>query len=768
MRDRSQSLLSEVLPPEERVIEAVVARYQRVAPAITRFARALADNEDLVVRLGSQASAGTEITIDPGVFQAAYARRAPVTPTEVALASALHEVIHLIASDFDERRPIPGHWRTEQEPDTAGPPPVGTHPAFDGLEEPTDEEVLEAGSLLLEDEFLDDDVLDEAVLDEAGDLADVYDVAPPGPEAPPAAAALPLLDAIREAAGPAAESMFLSIEDARQERRYLGVYPGARSVVADLYTAALPEAIAEARPLGQYALACFLLVGGYADRQSLQRRTEPHVAAALDDAAAFLNAVPETDDPWDVADLALQLLQVARLHGLVTDDPGSTTSQRKLQMAVDQSAISEGVDAVRMVTPSLIDAESYDQTRQAAQAVAAEAGRKGPSEQAGDPATDQLVKVSQAPTVYLPTGQGGKLLVTDFPTRFDAFAPEGRQRLSEAALQWSVAQRRVSGELYPLFLANQRRGLQSGFDAGDLSPYSALLLGAGLYERMFERRDLPRKRSYGVSLLVDGSASMLQPRGVGGGRKAPWALAAATLGAWTLAKLCDELQIEFEVALFNRSFVAAPDDTEQTFVERRARATGALRRSHGGAAERLTRTVNHYLVKSYSGRWRSAEDRLAGLFYLASSPQEAARQTRSSQETAPPISMFDKAANVDEFNVSHAAERLAARRVSTRIMVVLADGMTRGSVSSLAASVEAVERSGAVILGIGIGDGTVQAAYNRNQVVERPEELAAAMVDGVRSTLYRTIATLGGDTWWAHSSERALYDLPSGRRPLSA
>ena len=30
MRDRNQSVLSEVLPPDERVIEAVVARYQRV------------------------------------------------------------------------------------------------------------------------------------------------------------------------------------------------------------------------------------------------------------------------------------------------------------------------------------------------------------------------------------------------------------------------------------------------------------------------------------------------------------------------------------------------------------------------------------------------------------------------------------------------------------------------------------------------------------------------------------------------------------------
>ena len=82
MRAHDETFLREVLPPEERVIEAVVARYQRVAPAITRFARSIAGNDELRVRLGSQASASKdEIVIDPGVFQAAYARSAPVTPT---------------------------------------------------------------------------------------------------------------------------------------------------------------------------------------------------------------------------------------------------------------------------------------------------------------------------------------------------------------------------------------------------------------------------------------------------------------------------------------------------------------------------------------------------------------------------------------------------------------------------------------------------------------------------------------------------------------
>jgi len=128
--------------------------------------------------------------------------------------------------------------------------------------------------------------------------------------------------------------------------------------------------------------------------------------------------------------------------------------------------------------------------------------------------------------------------------------------------------------------------------------------------------------------------------------------------------------------------------------------------------------------------------------------------------------MFEKAANVDEFNVSHAAERLAARQSQVRLLVVLADGMTRGSVESLAASVDAVEHSGTTVLGIGIGDATVEATYSRHRVVAKPEALTEAMVDGVRSALRKSIALAGGDSWWSHES--ALYDDPTLRSPSHA
>ncbi len=213
MAMRDKSVLSEVLPPEERVIEAVVARYQRIAPAVLRFARTIADNDDLQLRLGSQAAVSDdgEIVLDPRVFQAAYARSAPVTPTEVALTSALHEVVHMMTTNFEERRPLPQSWlpspeaesdlplASDPEPQLPEPAPLDPMGLFDFTEP--------------EDEVADADILlDDSLADVEAEAARDQPVS--------------LLDALNEAGGGAAEALFLSIEDARQEVQQLASYAG--------------------------------------------------------------------------------------------------------------------------------------------------------------------------------------------------------------------------------------------------------------------------------------------------------------------------------------------------------------------------------------------------------------------------------------------------------------------------------------------------------------------------------------------------------------
>ena len=169
------TFMRDLLSPEEKAIESVVARYQRVAPAVTRFARSLSGNDKLRVILGPDAAASDqEVVCDPRLFQAATNREAPVTAAEMALAWAMHEVVHLISSDFDER---------------------------DSSEGPTD-----------------------------------------------------LLDYLQKEGGPVAEVLFFNLEDARQEVQGLRNYPGVRSVLTDIYQAAISAAVSKAGPLGQFAL----------------------------------------------------------------------------------------------------------------------------------------------------------------------------------------------------------------------------------------------------------------------------------------------------------------------------------------------------------------------------------------------------------------------------------------------------------------------------------------------------------------------------------
>lgn len=673
MPTRSATVLQRLLSSEETTIEEVVSRYQRVAPAITRFARTLSGDPDLRVRLGSHSHrVPGEVVCDPRLFQNVYQRRAPVTPEEVAVASALHEVVHLLSSRFEDKRPVPAHWSGLLGEEAARPGPVS--------DEPVD-----------------------------------------------------LLAALERTGGELAVLFFFALEDARQENRGLVNYPGARSILGDLYRAAVPAL--ESQPdLSQFVAGCFLAAAGALPARQPPDFVSRPASDALRDGARLLAQAPALADPWEVGEAALSMLRIAMDHRLV---PPTLPREPSAGKAVTEKA-AETLDMVRLPSPAVADAESYLEAVGAENSTGREAQLSRETDQSS---TDQLLRVGAAPLIHLPTGQSGRLLISPAPAAFSRFAEQGRQAYRRSAEQWGVVPRRVSGELFHLFTANQRRGLRSGFDQGDISPYSALFIGAGLYQRLYERRHLPTRRHYAVSVLVDGSASMLQSRRHGSTRSG-WGMSAALLGAWTVAVLCNELQIDFEVSIFNRSFAAREQDTEWSYTRSLSQSTAGLRASHGESADRLTTTVNHYLIKPFDKRWASAEEILAGMLWTASEPSKAAVEARKNPRTAPPVSMFDKAANVDELNVIHAAQRMAAHGAQTRLLMVLADGMTRGSVRNLANAVSAVERGGATVLGIGIGDDTVAAAYPRHQVVHHPGELARAMVKGTKDLLRRSLHSL--------------------------
>src|SRR3990170_599998 len=302
MRGRDQTFLVDLIGPEDQAIEAVVSRYQRVAPAVTRFARSLAKNPNLRVRLGSEAAASDdEVVCDPRIFQAAYTRNAPVTPDEVALASALHEVMHLVTTNLDETRELPESWPIESDSPSNGP--------------------------------------------------------------------IDLLTALERTNRPVAEVLFFSLEDARQERQSLSVYPGARSVLADLYMSSLAQAIARSGALSQFVLGCFLLTGGYVERDLLEKRFEANAAMALDDGSQQCEMAADAGGPWEVAQLALELEAIARANGLITEAQANDThAKRQIAAEAEAEKARDGVDAVRMTSPILTDADSYQDTRRSAEA----------------------------------------------------------------------------------------------------------------------------------------------------------------------------------------------------------------------------------------------------------------------------------------------------------------------------------------------------------------------------------------------------------------
>ena len=157
----------------------------------------------------------------------------------------------------------------------------------------------------------------------------------------------------------------------------------------------------------------------------------------------------------------------------------------------------------------------------------------------------------------------------------------------------------------------------------------------------------------------------------------------------------------------------------------------------------MIRTVNHYMIKPFDRRWRSSSELLAGFFHTIADAKKANDHIRKNKSTAPPVSMFTRAANVDELNVTHATDRLNSLGANVRVLIVLADGMTRGSLRDLEATVQAAEKTGVTVLGIGIGDDTVTRVYQRAKVVESPQDLADAMIGGVRGALRRSLSRAG-------------------------
>jgi cobalamin biosynthesis protein CobT len=128
---------------------------------------------------------------------------------------------------------------------------------------------------------------------------------------------------------------------------------------------------------------------------------------------------------------------------------------------------------------------------------------------------------------------------------------------------------------------------------------------------------------------------------------------------------------------------------------------------------------------------------------LVSSREQVSRHLRNSindiedKDLYPPISMFEKGTNIDEINIIHASKRLLSHPSNTKLLVVLSDGMTRGSVENLKSSIKFATKQGIEVIGIGIGNRGSWKEYQNNVQVEHPEQLIHSIVNITKDILIK-------------------------------
>ena len=106
--------------------------------------------------------------------------------------------------------------------------------------------------------------------------------------------------------------------------------------------------------------------------------------------------------------------------------------------------------------------------------------------------------------------------------------------------------------------------------------------------------------------------------------------------------------------------------------------------------------------------------------------------------------MFDKGTNIDEINIMHASKRLLNHQANTKLLVVLSDGMTRGSVKELKNSINYATKSGIDVIGIGIGSRGSWKEYLNNTQVAKPEQLINSVVNITKDILIQNIKKTSG------------------------
>ena len=527
-------------------------------------------------------------------------------------------------------------------------------------------------------------------------------------------------------AGPFGKYIFEILVHSYDEFQFVKNFNGLRSILEDIYKESSIN-IKNLKPFNKFLTLLFHNITGYVEldiEKYPKNIKEPlkETLRVLDNFSYDKNLIEDT------IDITIEITDICRRYNLLPDVDNQTLGERRESIENFEDSVID--DLNKVLIPSSTNITSGNTLEKFL-------GKKGADseDEKLNFMDDHVSKVGTSSTVYLPNGKVSKLLSTNLPKSFKNLYTNGLNTYNSLLEEWDLPVFKVTNKIKPYFIHNKKRLRISGYDQGDLSPHVPLMLASGRYERMFEQKQRLSNKSYAVSLLIDGSGSMLEKDK---GDFYPWSLSAALIGASYLAQICHELDIDFEVAIFNRSFAADELENEELYLKRKMAVSSMLNTNYGSNAEYYFNTTNHYFIKKFDDSWKENYEKFIGLIEFSRNLRESLDKIESNLDH-PPASMFERGTNVDERNIMFSTKRLLEKGSKTKLLDVLSDGMTRGSLEDLKSSINYASKVGIDVIGIGIGErGTWKEYINKTQINE-PEELIHSIVNITKDILIKNI-----------------------------
>ena len=527
-------------------------------------------------------------------------------------------------------------------------------------------------------------------------------------------------------AGPFGKYIFEILVHSYDEFQFVKNFNGLRSILEDIYKESSIN-IKNLKPFNKFLTLLFHNITGYVELDT--EKYPKNIKEPLKETLRVLdNFSYDKNLIEDTIDITIEITDICRRYNLLPDVDNQTLGERRESIENFEDSVID--DLNKVLIPSSTNITSGNTLEKFL-------GKKGADseDEKLNFMDDHVSKVGTSSTVYLPNGKVSKLLSTNLPKSFKNLYTNGLNTYNSLLEEWDLPVFKVTNKIKPYFIHNKKRLRISGYDQGDLSPHVPLMLASGRYERMFEQKQRLSNKSYAVSLLIDGSGSMLEKDK---GDFYPWSLSAALIGASYLAQICHELDIDFEVAIFNRSFAADELENEELYLKRKMAVSSMLNTNYGSNAEYYFNTTNHYFIKKFDDSWKENYEKFIGLIEFSRNLRESLDKIETNMDH-PPASMFERGTNVDERNIMFSTKRLLEKGSKTKLLAVLSDGMTRGSLEDLKSSINYASKVGIDVIGIGIGErGTWKEYINKTQINE-PEELIHSIVNITKDILIKNI-----------------------------